>query len=383
MPGTGETKTITLVGPETADAASIVRTIFPAALRTGGTVIPYPNAATAPRTSGGTLVRSSLIYRLHGRSEQGSGWQADEEGRQVAHENGLKGWDYLYEKLIAQGFDPGLVASVFSDPRMPERQPLYFSLTPRESHALYRKHNSYRNRQNALGFYRRFETTFRRAESRFGVPRHVILALLQVETGCGRITGRSRVLPGLARLAIAASPENVEANAARRRAELGVTRSRIVSRARYLEDTFLPHVAGALKLAKELDVDPLELRGSSAGAMGIPQFLPGNFFLHGADGNGDGRVDPYSEEDSILSVARFLRSSGWEKPVLTRAEQRKAIWHYNRSEPYISTVLTMAALLEKIESGQLTDRPEPVVKKRGGKRSAARSKGSTRARRSR
>lgn len=329
---------------------------FPSAASVGGTVVRAPGIRVAP----------------NGYSQDGFGWSGVEKdhevgpGRGIASVDALQGWDHIYQRLVAGGIDPSAAAQVLSDSRMPSRDPLYFSLNPRESKDLYRKHNSYRNRRNAMEFYREHESSFRRAEREFGVPRHVILALLQVETGCGRNTGRSRVIPGLARLAAAATPENIRLNVAKhRRGNPRFDASLVEARARYLEQTFLPHLAAAIRVAGMMGVEPLELRGSGAGAMGIPQFLPGNFLTYGVDGDGNGRVDPFSEADAILSVGRFLKEHGWTGgPALSAAGKRKAIWHYNRSEPYISTVLAMASQLERIESGSLTDRPEQVARPR-------------------
>src|SRR5690606_15712935 len=59
-------------------------------------------------------------------------------------------------------------------------------------------------------------------------------------------------------------------------------------------------------------LDALTVTGSFAGAMGLPQFMPGSLMRYAADGNRDGRIDLHgSPDDAIASVARFLRLHGW------------------------------------------------------------------------
>ena len=116
------------------------------------------------------------------------------------------------------------------------------------------------------------------------------------------------------------------------------------TRASYLQDTFYPEVRAVFEIAEREHLDPLGLRGSYSGAFGIPQFLPRSYLQHGVDGNGDGRVSLYNPDDAIVSCAHYLAAHGW-KPRMTVAEKRRVLWAYNRSTPYIDTVLAVAARL--------------------------------------
>jgi membrane-bound lytic murein transglycosylase B len=78
-----------------------------------------------------------------------------------------------------------------------------------------------------------------------------------------------------------------------------------------------------------------------AGAFGMPQFLPSKYLQFGTDGDGDGRVSLYDAEDAVASCAQYLKSNGWQ-PGIDRAGRRRVIWTYNRSSPYIDTVLALA-----------------------------------------
>jgi membrane-bound lytic murein transglycosylase B len=271
-----------------------------------------------------------------------------EHGRELE----LRGWDYLYSRLVDAGGDSKLLGRIFSDPRMPRNETVYFNLDPKESKARYRRHTSKIARRNALKFYNQFQQSFEQAAKKFDVPAYAILAIIQVETSCGRVMGSSRVFPALARLAATAAPENVAANIERSKKEKNAE-ARVAKRAAYLEETFLPHVNGTVQLASALGQDPLELRGSGAGAVGIPQFLPGNVQSLGIDADGNGTVDPFSARDAIFSVANFLHHYGWSSK--QTSSMRKAVWQYNRSTAYIDTVLKLSRLLKEDIAG--TNKP--------------------------
>lgn len=259
-------------------------------------------------------------------------------------------WGRLQQRLIADGFDPAVVRRTFGDPRMPAFRGLPFSLYPRESKALYRGFL----RGDSVGRARQCRAAhapaFRAAERRYGVPAGVVGAILHVETQCGRNTGSRTVLYQLARLAMANDPANVRWNIERHsdgapRHTRAAIESRTRERARYLEQTFYPEVAGTFRVAERNGIDPLDIRGSGAGAFGLPQFLPTSYLRFAVDGNGDGRVSLYDPDDAIMSAANYLHGNGW-RDGLSHQQQRQVIWTYNRSDAYIDTILTLARQLD-------------------------------------
>jgi membrane-bound lytic murein transglycosylase B len=132
-----------------------------------------------------------------------------------------------------------------------------------------------------------------RAEAEYGVPAEIIAGIIGVETIYGRDTGRFRVVDVLATLAFA-YPE-----APNRNDRMQFFRSE-------LENTLL--------LARKEAIDPFSLLGSFAGAVGMPQFMPGNILKYGVDYDGDGVVDlRNSPSDAIGSVANFLVQHGWDR----------------------------------------------------------------------
>jgi membrane-bound lytic murein transglycosylase B len=128
-----------------------------------------------------------------------------------------------------------------------------------------------------------------RASNQFGVPVEVIVGIIGVETFYGRNTGRFRVVDALATLAFDYPLEEGRDRSGYFREQLG-------------------HFF--IWCAKER-CDPLSIKGSYAGAMGIPQFMPENIHRYGADTDGDGKIDLNNPVDAIGSVARFLAKHGW------------------------------------------------------------------------
>jgi membrane-bound lytic murein transglycosylase B len=132
-----------------------------------------------------------------------------------------------------------------------------------------------------------------RAEATYGVPAEIIAGIIGVETIYGRDTGRFRVMDVLATLAFA-YPESPNRN------------DRMQFFRSELEQTLL--------LARKEGIDPFSLLGSFAGAVGMPQFMPGNILKYGVDFDGDGIVDlRNSAADAIGSVANFLVAHGWDR----------------------------------------------------------------------
>jgi membrane-bound lytic murein transglycosylase B len=143
-----------------------------------------------------------------------------------------------------------------------------------------------RKRINAgVLYWQANEDALRRAEAKFGVPAEVILGILGVETAFGRNTGSFRVVDALTTIAFD-----------------GIRR----------QDYFREELKELLLLGRETGVDPLTLKGSYAGAIGLPQFMPSSYRRHAVDFDGDGRVDLVgSPADAIASVASYLKAHGW------------------------------------------------------------------------
>ncbi len=138
-----------------------------------------------------------------------------------------------------------------------------------------------------VDFWHWHERALTMAEARTGVPAEIIVGIIGVETIYGRNTGNFQTLSALATLAFDYPP----------RADLF---------RKELEELFL--------LARDQGQDVREYRGSYAGAIGLPQFLPSKIRSLGMDGDGDGHIDIRGNaDDAIASVASYLASYGWQR----------------------------------------------------------------------
>jgi membrane-bound lytic murein transglycosylase B len=181
-------------------------------------------------------------------------------------------------------------------------------------------------------FWRKFPNTLERAERKYGVPPQYVVAIIGVETFYGRNTGNWRVVDALTTLAFDYPPR------------AGFFRSE-------LEQYLL--------MAREAGVDVFSMRGSYAGAIGIPQFMPSSARRYAVDFDGNGSIDlQKSRSDSIGSVANFLKVHGWQRDADIAVDARVAGEGWRaftdaRFEPKHS-------LIELRQAGIEFDSPQPA-----------------------
>ena len=128
------------------------------------------------------------------------------------------------------------------------------------------------------------KATFDVVEKKYGVPREIIAAIIGVETFYGRNMGSYRVIDALA--------------------TLGFDYPKRSLFYRELKNYFL--------MVRDNNLDPLEIKGSYAGAMGLGQFIPSSYISYAVDYDGDGKKDLWSNvDDAIASVAYYFKRYGW------------------------------------------------------------------------
>ena len=136
-----------------------------------------------------------------------------------------------------------------------------------------------------VDFWRQHEAVLARAEQEYGVPAQVIVSIIGVETFFGRNTGNFRVIDALSTLGFDYPP-----------------------RAPF----FRKELREFLLLARDEQLDPTTLKGSYAGAMGLPQFMPSSFRAYAVDFDGDGHINIWTNpDDAIGSVASYFKRHGW------------------------------------------------------------------------
>ncbi len=150
--------------------------------------------------------------------------------------------------------------------------------------------------RGGLTFWDANEELLQRAEQEYGVPPEIIVAIIGVETRYGQYTGKYPLLDALATLAFGYPKRGA---------------------------FFRQQLEEALLLMREEAVDPVHFKGSYAGAMGKPQFIPSSYRAYAVDFDGDGRRDLLNNNaDVIGSVANYFRRNGWRQgePITSPAQ---------------------------------------------------------------
>jgi membrane-bound lytic murein transglycosylase B len=227
--------------------------------------------------------------------------------------------DNLLLKLKTCGLSEKELDLVFSDPRVA----LYPEIVERRGKGL-----DYTERRFGLltktslkqgkKVLRDNGSILRKIESVYGVNREILVAILRVETNFGRFVGATPIFNSLLTMALI---ENRRSDWAGE--ELG-------------------HL---LRFCRDQSRDPLSIKGSWAGAFGLPQFIPSSYVKYGVDGNGDGIVDLDNLTDALASMANYLKSSGWSAS--DSAKKKEALYAYNRCENYVQAVLAYARALKR------------------------------------
>jgi membrane-bound lytic murein transglycosylase B len=178
-----------------------------------------------------------------------------------------------------------------------------------------------------------------RASVRSGVAPEYIAAIVGVETYYGRMMGSYRVLDALSTLAFD-----------------------YPARAKFFRDELEQFIL----LSREAKLDPLAVKGSYAGAMGAPQFMPSNYRRFAVDASDDGRIDLWKNwSDVCASVGNYLKEHGWNagEPVLSEAtvEVDKAAELDGRKLALADTVEALQAKGVAFESALPADAPAMLI----------------------
>ncbi|MDN3701295.1 lytic transglycosylase domain-containing protein [Vibrio artabrorum] len=139
--------------------------------------------------------------------------------------------------------------------------------------------------KQAKSLYKQHYQALKRIGDEYGVQPRFIVALWGVESNFGQFTGHYSVIDALTTMAYEGRREAF----------------------------FRKEAMAALTILEQGHIAPKDMKGSWAGAMGQPQFMPSSFLAYAADGNGDGKKDIWgTEEDVFASAAKYLSKSGWD-----------------------------------------------------------------------
>ena len=141
--------------------------------------------------------------------------------------------------------------------------------------------------RDGVKFWQENSKALGEVEDKYGVPAELVVAIIGVETRYGRLKGKYMVINSLSTLAFDYPQRG---------------------------SFFRSELEQYLLMTREQGFDPLSLKGSYAGAMGIPQFISSSFRSYAVDFNTDGIIDIWEDmEDAIGSVGNYFKVHGWVK----------------------------------------------------------------------
>jgi membrane-bound lytic murein transglycosylase B len=248
----------------------------------------------------------------------------------------------LIYRLSQEGFDFEFLSKLFSDSRA-EFLPAVTTISL-YSNAIPERYTQFLSPELILlskKFLNHNFKTLRQMEKRFQVDKEVAVAILLVESRFGENVGRYRVIPTLASIALMDSPDNLRKNCdIFREVDPEVSCEWIGSRSRRKAEWAYQELKCFLNIIRQEKIDPLEVFGSHAGAMGMAQFIPSSY-LNYALSEESFEKWLLSREEAIFSVGNYLRSHGW-KMNLPIQKKKQILLYYNRSGPYVETVMKVS-----------------------------------------
>lgn len=205
---------------------------------------------------------------------------------------------FIREMAQTHHFDKAQLEDVFSQAKMHPRIIEAIS-RPAEGKPWYQYRKIFITPGRISGgvkFKNQYKTILDQADAKYGVPPEIVTAIVGVETRYGKHKGSYPVLDSLSTLAFGYPP-----------------RSRF----------FRKELVQYLLMTREEKFDPLQQKGSYAGAMGMPQFIPSSFRRYAVDFDGDGTRDLWDNPaDVIGSVANYFKKHKWKsgQPVITQVK---------------------------------------------------------------
>lgn len=282
-------------------------------------------------------------------------------------------WRVLQDRLTADGLSPEYVSASFGDPSVTFDPAIMAHKVDRMVRKQFEPKPAPTRRtlaQSPYGYYlkpyvlawaadyaRANEPLLAEAEKKYGVPQEVIVALLLVETKLGSYLGKDRAFQVLASMAASDSLESVRPYLT----SVGQSPERAAyadSSAKDRAEWAYQELKALMLHAKASGVNVLTIPGSIYGAIGICQFMPTNALRFGVDGDGDGKVDLFTPQDAIPSIANYLVGHGW-KSGLTVEQQTQVIYAYNHSDIYALAVMTIA---QKLALGRAVQEPPRKIR---------------------
>lgn len=189
--------------------------------------------------------------------------------------------------------------------------------------------------KGGVKFWQEYAPILKQAEKKYGVPAQYIVAIIGVESTYGQTKGKYPVMQALATLAFDYPP----------RAEF-----------------FRNELKEYLLLVTEQRLDPLSLKGSYAGAMGVPQFIASSYRNFAVDFDNSGQIDLHNNMPQVIgSIANYFKEHGWQADAkvvtkaITKGHKHKKLPVAARNNPVPELPLTTLHAHGVRPAAKLTD----------------------------
>lgn len=284
----------------------------------------------------GTIIFFSLVMLIVSLSTQPF---ATEKSEKPSVKPTVKPFDSLQKRLIKDGFDEKRIKRLYKQSEI-KFETIGVSLFSQhnESSLNYDQYVSKRSIRKAKKYIKRHKANLARVEKAYSVDKEIITAIILVETGLGTLLGNQLVINTFSTTASLSDPEVRNFLWKKLSSAEGADRKKFDEWADRKSKWGYRELKAFLQYAEKNNINPVTIKGSYAGAMGIPQFIPSSVMLHARDGDKDGKVDLFSHADAAASVANFLKNYGWKSDIDNK-KASEILYKYNHSKVYVETLL--------------------------------------------
>ncbi len=250
----------------------------------------------------------------------------------------------LLTRLQMDGIEEKYLHTLFTHPELELMyEVVALSLIRKEANLNYAQFLTQDSVNKAVSYLKTHDTTLKKAENHFGVSAPVVVAILSVETAFGKYTGYVNTVNILVTQSLSLEADIYQqiVNQIPVKEKSTLTPNQIKNKLKKKSVRAYKELKALLSYAKEHNINPFSVKGSTEGAIGLPQFLPSNIKKYGSDGNGDNTINLFQHDDAIASIASYLKAHKWREGNSYK-KKKKIILKYNNSIYYANTVLQLA-----------------------------------------